>query len=36
MQNKKSGNIYLRPLEEKDINKRYISWFTDKKVYNNS
>ena len=32
MQNKKSGNIYLRPLEKKDINKRYISWFADKKV----
>ena len=32
MKNKKSGNIYLRPLEKKDINKRCLSWFTDKKV----
>ena len=28
----KSDEIYLRPLLKKDINKRYISWFSDVQV----
>ena len=32
MLNQNAELIYLRPLEKKDINDRYISWFTDSEV----